>query len=117
MKILSFAVPIKHQTNIVFYFQVTWQRVAAVPAIQNSHISQNCNGNTSHDVHKNSHDMAWYLWMEEETDTFLSVRRDIRFKTVDIRFKTVKICSCILKSQGRNEGEGFPEAVAKICSK
>lgn len=61
----------------------------------------------SHDVCKGSHDMAWYVWMQKETE-ILSIRRDEQKNPCYIRLE----CSCVSRRPGRNVGP--PEAVANI---
>lgn len=59
--------------------------------------------------------MTWHS-TEEDTEIFLSTRRDGENKC-DIRLEMAEKCSCICRPAIRNEGEGLPEAEANTTLK
>lgn len=64
-----------HYVTFFFFFYIVFQ------VIRNRGILQNCEGNTwhfysSHEVHKESHDMVQSVWMEEETKILLVITED-----------------------------------------
>lgn len=60
----------------------------------------------SHDIHKESRDMGWYVWTEEWTEIFLGIIGD-KGKHCNIRLETAE-------NRSWNEGKGLPEDVANI---